>query len=1035
MSDLVLDSQLAKASYTTSNSGAGPATSGWAPVRVGTFDESSAGNFAAQLFRGPDGRFKIAFRGTANPLAGGDINSNVSLAVGNFNEEMRQALQFTELAIKQIMIEGGLTLDQARIALSVTGHSQGGFEAQLVAKFWGLRGSSLDGPGAAQVLNSEAYTAYSIETRTRLRADDAEGRFANLQNEYSLADFRSRIFTFIGRTGVHADGVTTEYSPLYNLAAFAIASVAGPIVSLGVQAGKIHSIDTIIEIEQARADNRFLRLITRNDVPGVENLEALALTGALTGTTASYASLAATVSDAGGDTDGDGRSDFVELWAAIKGYLPTIADGSRVFASGGNSLYVEAPDGLSGLLLRRDGSGFRWTTEGTTTTGQTLGAKGSLQSTTTTQRFDDGSALVQLRNADGSNEQLVFAASNTAPILHTRKVSIANADGSTKTFSFDGAGLLLATEFRRTLGDGSIVETTTRPDGSELHITRSESGVVINQVEVASYAQTFISAIGDTTSLINAIKSGQPLPQLASGLKLLNTLDRNHAIPYLGGASAVASGALSLYNLANALENGDALEQISASLNSVKATTDALVGIGVLSNTNAVSVFFGQGAGADIIPGLGLVVAIKNGDALGAAQSLAAYFLGLSNPFTLLLSVAALAKALESPPEAWGIGQFKFGDTTGLAFDVQGESFGKDRVSNMMLGNGEPARLTDGSINPAYFGGVRGYLEQMIADSSQANPGQVLGLIPQRMPTLTWREARQNDPGFAIGDVDPLTGQDRYPFLRYNDDGTPYNADATDPEQRRSLFERLVVTSLAREAVAPMWEVQTARLQQDAGDPNAGLTEELRGARRGLLAPIDPLTNLPTAGEFRPIALDLDGDGRVTTLADAQTTQAFNWDGSGFDKQVGWVGSGEGLLWLDRNPNGIVDSGRELFSNSAVADAAKGLRSMSWVDANADGVIDAADPVFAQLKVWQDGDGGACAHAEEVHTLAALGTTQIPNTNNRNGDFLSLKSQTLQAAANGQIVSKAPEGVRVEYRGGKVTATSYAANDDLRVAA
>jgi hypothetical protein len=116
--------------------------------------------------------------------------------------------------------------------------------------------------------------------------------------------------------------------------------------------------------------------------------------------------------------------------------------------------------------------------------------------------------------------------------------------------------------------------------------------------------------------------------------------------------------------------------------------------------------------------------------------------------------------------------------------------------------------------------------------------------------------------------------------------------------------------------------------------------------------------------------VDLDGDGRITTISDAANDRALNWDGSGFDKQVGWVGGGEGLLWLDRNPNGIVDGGKELFSNSAVADAAKGLRSMSWVDANADGVIDASDPVFAELEVWQDADGDAVADFDECSRAA-----------------------------------------------------------------
>ena len=57
---------------------------------------------------------------------------------------------------------------------------------------------------------------------------------------------------------------------------------------------------------------------------------------------------------------------------------------------------------------------------------------------------------------------------------------------------------------------------------------------------------------------------------------------------------------------------------------------------------------------------------------------------------------------------------------------------------------------------------------------------------------------------------------------------------------------------------------------------------------------------------------------------------------------------------LDRNFNQSADNATELLSNPLVADPAKGLRSLAAFDANADGRIDASDPVYAQLKVWQD---------------------------------------------------------------------------------
>ena len=76
--------------------------------------------------------------------------------------------------------------------------------------------------------------------------------------------------------------------------------------------------------------------------------------------------------------------------------------------------------------------------------------------------------------------------------------------------------------------------------------------------------------------------------------------------------------------------------------------------------------------------------------------------------------------------------------------------------------------------------------------------------------------------------------------FRYDDNGTPYNADPSDPDQRRNLTETLVYSALERGALAPMWEVRTARLQQDAGDPNAGLTEEERLALEANAVVVNP---------------------------------------------------------------------------------------------------------------------------------------------------------------------------------------------------
>ena len=694
------------------------------------------------------------------------------------------------------------------------------------------------------------------------------------------------------------------------------------------------------------------------------------------------------------------------------------------FDDGSSISIVNLAGGVSRVVTRDINGNVMSTSEsvasgdGSITTTQT-DASGAVTSRQSIQYFDDGSKVVTVTAADNTVRTTVYTDANT---VFSTSVSRASGTQATTQY-FDASGALIGTRQVQSFDDGSM-EVTSRPDGYELRIVRDENGAVISGVEVPSYAQTFTSAISDTTSLINAIRSGQPLPQLASGLKLLNTLDRQQAIPYLGTASTIAQGALSLYNLANAFENGDALDQVSAAGNAIVAVDKALTAL-ELGSPALSSV---AGSISQALPGLSLIVAIKNDDPVGAAMAVGTMIQGsaflLSNPIGWVLLAYSLYKAFEEPPEAWGIGTFKFAvQGTELALDSQGESFGKDRVASLM-------------------GAMKDYLDNVIESSQQSDPNHLLGIIPQRLGTLTWREARQDDPGYALRDPNPVTGQESLDFLRYNDDLTPYNADPTVEAQRRSLLERMVVSAIDREAIAPLWEVNTARLQQDIGDPNAGMTEEVRAARRGLLAAVDPLTNKPTAGVFRPVALDLNGDGRITTVSDAGNDRAFNWDGAGFDKQVGWVGGGEGLLWLDRNPNGIVDSGKELFSNSAVADAAKGIRSLSWVDANADGMIDAADPVFAQLKVWQDTDGDAVADFNELQSLESLGITRLDYSNgrfSRNGQDYALQSQDLEASSAGTRVSVVPEGIRVEFSNGQALVAQerpgLAGNDEYRLAA
>ncbi len=129
-----------------------------------------------------------------------------------------------------------------------------------------------------------------------------------------------------------------------------------------------------------------------------------------------------------------------------------------------------------------------------------------------------------------------------------------------------------------------------------------------------------------------------------------------------------------------------------------------------------------------------------------------------------------------------------------------------------------------------------------------------------------------------------------------------------------------------------------------------------------------------------PLVLDLDGDG-VTTLALNPASVYFDLDHNGFAERTGWVAPTDGLLVLDRNRNGQIDSGAELFGNhTRLADGRKaenGFEALAAFDANGDGRITAADAVFTQLNIWKDANANAVVDEGELLSLSEANVASI----------------------------------------------------------
>ncbi len=147
-------------------------------------------------------------------------------------------------------------------------------------------------------------------------------------------------------------------------------------------------------------------------------------------------------------------------------------------------------------------------------------------------------------------------------------------------------------------------------------------------------------------------------------------------------------------------------------------------------------------------------------------------------------------------------------------------------------------------------------------------------------------------------------------------------------------------------------------------------------------AAIAMLQNLFQTAEsmVSPLVLDLDGNG-VTTRGIAGAIIQFDHDGNGFAERTGWVGVGDALLVRDRDGDGRITTGNELFGNhTRLSDgslAGHGFEALRSLDDNRDGRIDRRDAVWSQLRLWLDANANAETDPGELFSLDQRGVESL----------------------------------------------------------
>lgn len=116
------------------------------------------------------------------------------------------------------------------------------------------------------------------------------------------------------------------------------------------------------------------------------------------------------------------------------------------------------------------------------------------------------------------------------------------------------------------------------------------------------------------------------------------------------------------------------------------------------------------------------------------------------------------------------------------------------------------------------------------------------------------------------------------------------------------------------------------------------------------------------AKKIDPLVINFDGKGAQLS----QTRFKFDLDNNGTEEQIATLNPGSGFLALDRNGDGVINNGSELFGPAT----GEGFEELATFDDDGNHFIDEADAIYKRLRIWSFNEDGS-------QQLVALGDKNI----------------------------------------------------------